>query len=262
MVLTIRNRLRRLREELAAHVENLVLFEITGSTHALARKLIADMDDEQQDLGSTLILANRQDSGEGRGDRHWESPAGGLYMSWVRSGLTAETIAQLPMLAAASAQTAVTNIGVPDARIKWPNDILVKGRKLAGLLVFARHGETSWVTVGLGVNLETAPVITDQNALLATSVADHVADGDLDIWRHGIVCTFVTALDQSMADPQPALERWRDLLIQQPGDSVTVQLASGKTVSGTLVDLSKEGFLHIRTNGKEQVITGGDIIES
>jgi BirA family biotin operon repressor/biotin-[acetyl-CoA-carboxylase] ligase len=220
------------------------------------------MDKENQNLGSTLILADRQDSGEGRGDRHWESPPGGLYMSWLRSGLSAETIAQLPMLAAAAAHTAVTHIGVPDARIKWPNDILVKGRKLGGLLVFARHGETTWVTVGLGVNLESAPVIVNDHAILATSVADHVADGDLDSWRHDIVCTFVTTLDQSIADPRPALERWRNLLIQQPGDSITVQLASGKTVSGTLVDLSEEGFLHIRTNGKERVITGGDIIES
>jgi len=256
------NRLGRLREGLAAHIENLVLFEITGSTHALARTLIAEMDDEQQNLGSTLILANRQDGGEGRGDRQWESPAGGLYMSWLRSGLTSETIAQLPMLAAAAAHAAVTAIGVPNARIKWPNDILVNGRKLAGLLVFARHGETSWVTVGLGINLETAPIIDNSDALLATSVADHVAEGDIDSWRHDIVCTFVTELDHSMADPKPTLEIWRSLLIQQPGDSITVRLASGKTVSGTLVDFSEEGFLRIRSHGKERVITGGDIIES
>ncbi len=256
------NRLSRLREGLAAHVENLVLFKITGSTHALARALIAEMDDEQQNLGSTLILADRQDGGEGRGDRRWESPAGGLYMSWLRSGLTAETIAQLPMLAAAAAHAAVTGIGVPDARIKWPNDILVDGRKLAGLLVFARHGETSWVTVGLGINLETAPIIDNGDALLATSVADHVAEGDADSWRHDIVCTFVTELDHSMADPKPTLEIWRSLLIQQPGDSITVRLASGEMVSGTLVDFSEEGFLRIRINGEERVITGGDIIDS
>jgi BirA family biotin operon repressor/biotin-[acetyl-CoA-carboxylase] ligase len=256
------NRIARLREGLAAHVENLVLFKITESTHALARTLIAEMDDEQQNLGSTLILADRQDGGEGRGDRQWESPAGGLYMSWLRSGLTAETIAQLPMLAAAAAHAAVTGIGVPNARIKWPNDILVNGHKLAGLLVFARHGETSWVTIGLGVNLETAPIIESGDALLATSVADHVAEGDVDSWRHDIVCTFVTELDQSMADPKPTLEIWRSLLIQQPGDSITVRLASGEAVSGTLVDLSEEGFLRIRTNAKERVITGGDIIES
>jgi len=256
------NRLGRLREGLVAHVENLVLFKVTGSTHALARTLIAEMDDEQQNLGSTLILADRQDGGEGRGDRQWESPAGGLYMSWLRSGLTPETIAQLPMLAAAAAHAAVTRIGVPDARIKWPNDILVNGRKLAGLLVFARRGETSWVTVGLGVNLETAPIIDKDEALPATSVADHVAEGDVDSWRHDILCTFVTALDHSMADPEPALEIWRSLLIQQPGDSITMRLASGEAVSGTLVDLSEEGFLRIRSNGKERVITGGDIIES
>ena len=60
MVFTNRNRLDRIREGLAAHIENLVLFEVTGSTHALARTLIADMDEENQNLGSTLILADRQ----------------------------------------------------------------------------------------------------------------------------------------------------------------------------------------------------------
>ena len=75
----MRNRLDHFREELASHVENLVLFEVTDSTHALARQIIAEMDEESQKLGATLILADRQEKGEGRGDHNWESPAGGLY---------------------------------------------------------------------------------------------------------------------------------------------------------------------------------------
>ena len=157
-------------EELAKHVENLVLFDVTDSTHALARKIIVGMDDESQRLGATLILTDRQDKGEGRGGRCWESPTGGLYMSWLRSGIKAETIARLPMLAAAAAHDAITRIGVSDARIKWPNDILVNGRKLAGILVFARHGDTTWVTVGLGVNLETVPDVDKTEGLPAISV--------------------------------------------------------------------------------------------
>jgi len=255
-------RLERLRKDLAGHVENLVLLDVTGSTHALARSLIAEMDDEHQNLGSTLILADRQDRGEGRGDRRWESPAGGLYLSWLRSGLTAEAIARLPMLTAVAAHAAVTGVGVPNARIKWPNDILVDGRKLAGVLVFARHGGTSWVTVGLGVNLEIAPAVDTDGALPATSVADHVDTGDVDTWRHDIVCTFVTELDRSMEQPERALETWRGLLVQKPGDSITVRLASGRVVSGTLVDLSEEGFLRIESDGEERVVTGGDVIES
>jgi BirA family biotin operon repressor/biotin-[acetyl-CoA-carboxylase] ligase len=258
----LRERLDHLMEELAKHVENLVLFEVTDSTHALARRIIAEMDEESQKLGATLILADRQEKGEGRGDRGWESPAGGLYMSWLRSGIKAETITQLPMLAAAAAWDAITRIGVSDVRIRWPNDILVEEHKLAGILVFARHGDTTWVTVGLGVNLETAPVIDEAAGLPATSIADLLGSGDMKIWRHELVCTFIDQLDRLMEDPAPAIDRWRNLLIQRPGDAVSVRLASGQVVSGTLLELTEEGFLKIRENGKERVVTGGDVIES
>jgi BirA family biotin operon repressor/biotin-[acetyl-CoA-carboxylase] ligase len=249
-------------EELASHVENLVLFEVTDSTHALARQIIAEMDEESQKLGATLILADRQEKGEGRGDRSWESPVGGLYMSWLRSGIRAETIAQLPMLAASAAHDAITRIGVSDVRIRWPNDILVGGRKLAGILVFARHGDTTWVTVGLGVNLETAPVVDETEGVPATSITDLLGAGDVRSWRHDLVCTFIDQLDRLMEDPAPAIDRWRTLLMQRPGDTVNVRLASGEVVSGTLLQLTDEGFLKIRENGKERVVTGGDVIES
>ena len=258
----LRERLDHLMEELASHVENLVLFEVTDSTHALARQIIADMDEESQKLGATLILANRQEKGEGRGDRRWESPTGGLYMSWLRSGINADTITQLPMLAATAAHDAITRIGVPDVRIKWPNDILVDEHKLAGILVFARHGDTTWVTVGLGVNLEAVPVIDEAEGLPATSIADLLGSGDVRTWRHDLACTFIDQLDRLMEEPGPAIERWRNLLIQRPGDAVSVRLASGKVVSGTLVELTEEGFLKILENGKEHVVTGGDVIES
>ena len=257
----MRERLDQLMEELAQHAENLVLFEVTHSTHALARRIITEMDEESQRLGSTLILADRQDRGEGRGGRSWLSPAGGLYMNWLRSGINAETITQLPMLAAAAASDAIHHLGVSDVRIKWPNDILVGGRKLAGILVFARHGETTWVTVGLGVNLETAPVIDEAEGVPATSVADLLGPGDVKTWRDELVCTFVDRLDRMMEDQAPAIDRWRNLLIQQPGDPVSVRLASGEVVLGTLLEFTEEGFLKIRENGKERVVTGGDVIE-
>jgi BirA family biotin operon repressor/biotin-[acetyl-CoA-carboxylase] ligase len=258
----LRERLDKLKTELAKHVENLVVFDVMDSTHALARKIIADMDEESQKLGTTLILANRQERGEGRGDRRWESPAGGLYMSWLRSGVKADTITQLPMLAAAAAHDAITGIGISDVRIKWPNDILVGGRKLAGIVVFARHGDTTWVAVGLGVNIETAPILEASDGVPAISVAELLGHGDAVAWRHDLACTFINRLDELMQDPAPALERWRTLLIQQPGDTVSVRLASGNVVSGSLLEISEEGFLKIKENSNERLITGGDVIES
>lgn len=256
------DRLNSFAVELARHVENIAFLNVTDSTHAMARRLIASVDDEDLKIGSTLYIADRQDRGEGRGDRSWESPAGGLYLSWVLPNVDTETIPRLPMLAATAAHDAISALGVADLRIKWPNDILVGKKKIAGILVFARHGETTWVAVSLGVNLESAPDITEGQGLAATSIAEHVKTGEPEAWRRALVVSFVENFLQSMRDSQPALERWRLQLVQRPGDQVSVRLASGKTISGTLVDLSQEGFLRIRHNGEETVVTGGDIIES
>ena len=257
----MRERLDRLTKQLTGHVENLVHFDVADSTHALARRIIAEMDEESQKLGATLILADSQDQGEGRSGRRWESPAGGIYLNWLRSGIKAETISQLPMLAATAAWDAITRIGISEARIRWPNDILVDGRKIAGILVFARHGGASWVTVGLGVNMETVPVV-EEGGVLATSIAEQIGKGDVEAWRHDLVCAFVDGLDNLMKEPAPAISRWRELLTQRPGDTLNVLLASGKVVSGVLVEITEEGFLKIRENGKERIVTGGDVIES
>ena len=258
----MRDRLDKLTGLLSDQIENLVLLDVVDSTHAMARRLIAGMDEEEQSPGATVIIADQQERGEGRGDRQWASPAGGLYVSWMQSGIDSETIARLPMAAAAAALSAVEAAGVADACIKWPNDILVGGRKLAGMVVFARHGDTNWVTVGLGINIDAAPVLEDSKSVQATSLADLVPAGDPEAWRETVVTAFIGGLTRSLTDPAPALASWRRHLMQKPGDTVRVRLASAKEISGTLVAVTEEGFLRIAVNGDEQVITGGDLIES
>jgi len=258
----LRERLDRLAELLSEQVENLVLLDVVDSTHAMARRLITAMDEEEQSLAATVIVSDRQESGEGRGGRRWESPEGGLYLSWMRSGIDSETIAMLPMLAAAAALTAVRTVGIENARIKWPNDIFVGGKKLGGMVVFARHGESNWATVGLGINIDTSPVLEAGNGIRATSITELKKGADDATLRDTLISAFIGSLTRSLTDPDPALATWRGQLLQQPGDAVTVRLGSGKEVSGTLVAVSEEGFLRLGVNGDEQVITGGDLIES
>jgi BirA family biotin operon repressor/biotin-[acetyl-CoA-carboxylase] ligase len=258
----LRDRLDRLADLLTEQVENVVLLNVVDSTHAMARRLIAAMDEEEQALAATVIIADHQECGEGRGGRRWESPPGGLYVSWMRSGIDSETIARLPMLAAAAAAAAVRTVGVEDARIKWPNDLLVAGKKLAGMVVFARHGDTNWATVGLGINIDTTPILDEGNAPQATSIADLKKDSDIGALRDTLVSSFVGSLTRSLTDPEPALASWRGQLLQQPGDTVKVRLASAREIEGTVIEVTEEGFLRIGVNGDEQVITGGDLIES
>lgn len=253
--------LERLAEDLQGTVENLVLLDAVDSTHAMARRLIVAMEEEEQVLGATLILSARQIRGEGRGDRRWESPKGGLFLSWLASGIDSETIARLPILAAASAHAAITELGVANARIKWPNDILVEGKKLAGIIIFARHGDPTWATVGLGVNLQTAPTLDDAQAIPVTSVAEHIEGGNADAWRLVLARSFVRGLDAFIRNPTPAIDRWLHHLVQRPGDELRVRLASGEVVAGTLADITPEGHLRIKHADGTRVVTSGDVIE-
>lgn len=257
----MRTRLDRLRNCLTDAVENIVLLAVVDSTHAMARELISDMDDEEQHLAGSVIIADRQEHGEGRAGRTWASPSGGLYLSWLQSGLAAETIARLPLLAAVAAHAAIAELGVSELRIKWPNDLLAKGRKVAGILVFARHGEPTWAAVGLGVNVGSSPRLEGHGATPATCIADLLGRNDSEPWRERIACSFVNRLTESLADPAPALASWRTLLLQTPGDAVKVRLGSGEVFEGSLVAIEDEGYLRIRVGDEERVVSSGDLIE-
>lgn len=122
----------------------------------------------------TAIAARLQTAGRGRRGHIWESPRGNLYLSVVLRPEVAP--ARLPGLAAAcglGAAEALEQLEFADQiRLKWPNDVLVCGRKLAGILVEAARGESgaAFAVCGIGVNVEHAP-----RGLEATCLADHAA---------------------------------------------------------------------------------------
>jgi len=135
----------------------LVEVAATDSTNDEARRLIA--------AGAghgTVVRADRQTAGRGRRGRHWESPPGNLYMSIVADATTAPT-GQLAFVAALAAGDALTGGGC--VRFKWPNDLMVRGRKVGGILIEADGGTA---IVGIGINVASAPAET---AYPATAIA-------------------------------------------------------------------------------------------
>lgn len=236
-------------------------FDSIDSTHAVAIRLMEQVDSEGLTLRPTLLIADAQSAGVGRGRRQWVSPPGGLYLNWVAAGFSDEVVAFLPMLSAAAALSALTEIGVVGARIKWPNDILVDGRKLAGLLIHARRAATTVVTVGLGVNLRPVDPLPSDPIHQPTSL-DEILGSDRPVGvEAALVVGFVRRLVAFLADPAPALVLWRDGLVHRTGDPLTVRLASGATESGSFAGLTIEGFLELQQDDGIRVITGGDVIE-
>jgi BirA family biotin operon repressor/biotin-[acetyl-CoA-carboxylase] ligase len=134
--------------------------ESLGSTNDVAAQLAA-----AGEPGGLAILAHRQTSGRGRDGRAWASPAGNLYLSVLLRPDAAVRDAGHFALAAAVALAEVLEPELPDPavlRLKWPNDLLLDGAKLAGVLCESSaraDGRLDWLVIGMGANLAVAPEV-------------------------------------------------------------------------------------------------------
>ena len=129
------------------------------------------------DCSPVWIVAGTQSGGKGRKGRAWVSEAGNLYASLLFTpAIVPGSLSALPFLAALAVRNALIELGVDagDIQCKWPNDILVGGRKVCGILIesSARSAEKlDYVIIGIGINLKHSPA---EAQFKATSLADHI----------------------------------------------------------------------------------------
>lgn len=108
------------------------------------------------------ILARRQSAGRGTRGRHWVDPGGNLAFSFLlRPAALSPLMGALPFLVAIAVHATLSDLLPPqtDMKIKWPNDILINGQKVAGILIEADSSDTPWIVVGVGVNVASAPIL-------------------------------------------------------------------------------------------------------
>jgi BirA family biotin operon repressor/biotin-[acetyl-CoA-carboxylase] ligase len=120
------------------------------------------------------VVAASQTAGRGRYDRRWSSPdAGGLYLTtWIRHDRTPEGAANLSQGTALGLAFLCRELGIAQARLKWPNDLLIGGRKCAGILAECFTGpQGTGIAVGVGINVATAPEILAAVGQPATSLS-------------------------------------------------------------------------------------------
>ncbi len=251
----------QLQHRLGDWVDNVAVMQSVDSTHACARRFMQQMDEEGLPFRPAVLIADRQTAGVGRGGRSWASPAGGLYMSWLRSGVPEASVALLPVIAAAAAQRAIAACGVPSIGIKWPNDLLVDGAKLGGLLVHARHGDDVLTAVSLGVNVMEAPILTGAGERRTECLAALRPQTGIRDLARDLVVEFVVRLSLGLHQPDEALERWRRALVHTPGEAMRVRMGSGETVEGTFEGVSAEGHVTLATADGPRTLIGGDILD-
>ncbi len=215
-----------------------------GSTNDRARELAGAGE------ADIAVLADEQSGARGRLDRAWSSPSGGIWLSPVCRPDVPPAHAPIYTLAAAVATTeALSTVGV-DAGIKWPNDVLVDGRKLVGILT-EMEGEAdrvSWIVVGIGIN---ANVDAETVPETATTIREQVGD----VNRAALTRTLLERFDGLRSDPESVLPAWRAASVTLDR-RVRVETGSGEIV-GRAVDVEFPGTLVVETErGKERVSAG------
>ncbi|MFB6206277.1 MAG: biotin--[acetyl-CoA-carboxylase] ligase [Haloglomus sp.] len=246
------------------------------STNARARELAAE------GAADTVVVAGEQTGGRGRLGREWASPPGGVWLSVVcRPDLPPAQVPVYTLAAAVAVTRAVREAGV-EARIKWPNDVLVEvdeaegeggvegdgegeeaaERKLCGILT-EMEGEAdrvSWVVVGVGVNLnvDEADLPPGANATSVRACRQRAGhdDGEADVPRRLFVQRLLEAFDDLRGDPERVLPAWREYA-GTLGRRVRVETPSGEVV-GEAVDIEFPGTLVVETGDGTRRVTAGD----
>ncbi len=208
--------------------------EQTTSTQLEARKLIAEGVAKTGDI----VLANEQTAGRGRFGRTWISPNGGLYATAI--------LPDTPLLslkAGLAVVRALRSIGL-DTGLRWPNDVMVDDRKIAGVLI---ETEGNCSLVGIGLNLTSTPLET------ATCVARYVNMVDRDEWVREIFGALF-----EMSSGKSVLDEYRSVCLTL-GSPVRIDgTGENPPVEGIAVDVDGNGRLVVQTREGKRVISSGE----
>ncbi len=243
---------------------------------------LASTNDRAMDLArrgapqGTTVVAEEQTAGRGRLRRPWHSPKGmGLYVSLIlRPDLPPRCGPESTLVTALALARCLRERWALDARIKWPNDVLISGRKVAGILTEMQSDpdRIDFLVVGVGVNVEHREEDLPAGALYpATSVAlewarasGNAAGGEEGVGRAEVLAAFLDTmeelyteyLEKGLASLREGLKDLSAVL----GKAVCIQVGE-RTLVGTARDLTDRGGLVVETpDGKLETVWVGDIL--
>jgi BirA family transcriptional regulator, biotin operon repressor / biotin---[acetyl-CoA-carboxylase] ligase len=196
----------------------------------------------REPLPGRIVIADTQTAGMGRHGRTWHSNAGqGLYVSFVLE------VAPVPVLTLALGLATAEAIGTP-ADLRWPNDVLLNGRKCAGILA---QGEGTRVIAGIGINVSQT-TFPDELATPSTSLA---LEG-IAMSREALLIALTRAIDEHLQlSPKQILLGFEQASSMAYGQHVRVDEHTGVTCG-----LNESGFLRLRNDqGTETIILSGGV---
>lgn len=239
---------------------NWVWLPQVDSTNSLAERLMeAWLAEGEVVLPPTLLCADSQTAGRGRGRRVWHSPPGGVYASFL---LWVDTTALtwLPLAAGLALHQGVLRL-VPQAqvRLKWPNDLQVAGRKLGGVLCSSRvQGDRAWTVTGFGINVLATPVLEGEERQ-AVALCQLGFTGSLEAAREVLLDTFVGQFPLLLQQGAKLADRWLAVSAHRLGERLRVRTERG-WLAGAFRGLSPEGLLVLQVGDEVRTLTASELV--
>ncbi len=240
--------------------QNIIYLKETDSTNTRAKELAAEGAPE-----GTLVIAEKQTKGRGRRGRNWFSPPGdGIYISLIlRPAISPGETPRITLMTAVVLAEALISLMKLKLSIKWPNDILVNGKKLAGILteISTEMDAVNYIVVGLGLNVNTRFENFPQE--IKKSATSILIETGNRAPRIKLIQKCLKLYEQyydmfKKNNFEPIMNRWRELA-DIIGKQIKVDVI-GKTHIGEVVDVDNDGVLILKDDqGMLQRIFSGDV---
>ncbi len=235
-----------------------VYLECTVSTNDEAKKIAREGAEE-----GTIVVAEEQTGGHGRLSRTFFCPfAKGIWFTIIlRPRFLPMEAAKCTLMAAVAVCRGIRRLGLTDAGIKWPNDILYHGKKLVGILteMSASMEKIDYITIGIGINtgLKTNEFPVDCRSTATSFLAEGI-----DVSRKELLAAILSEMEKEYDIAQNegfdrVLEDWKSLSITV-GQDVRV-IMGDENYTGKAVDIDKDGCLLVDTGETIERVIAGDV---
>ena len=241
-------------------IDSIQIFEEIDSTNSESIRQIRTGHTENR-----VIVASSQTAGRGRRGRQWLSPKNsGIYLSLTRGfSLEANALQALSLVTAISVLEALRDLGAKGLQLKWPNDVLCEGKKLAGILLELQQKEASrFVIFGVGVNIELSADSIERIDRPVTDLGSIVSELPS---RTVLLASLLNHLSRNLGEYEVSgfssfEERWNSLDCYRMSD---IEIQNGESrLIGKSLGVDADGSLLLQTEQGTQSINGGEVFPS
>ena len=239
--------------------KEVLYFDIIDSTNTKAQELA-----EKGYPSGTLVVADKQESGKGRRGRSWVSPSGtGIFMTlMIKPDINPNNASMLTLVAALAVAKAITSVTGEEAMIKWPNDIVVNGKKVCGILteMNAQFDYINHIVVGIGINVHNES-FPEEISQMASSLM--IEAGGKRFHRAQIIAETMSYFEQYYdtflkTQDLSALVREYDELLVNRNKSVRV-LDPKEPFDGKAMGITSKGELIVDTWESRKLVSSGEV---